>query len=187
MEAPTDEFVKERMGEPLELKLRQNEKFREKQKYMRDRMQSWQEYFGGPENREMWEQLDQLQEAMSEHNYLYGKEAYKLGYCDGIQVGKEQMPDEKTSIFSVEDMAHLIYIYDAVKRMNRIMLGETLPDIRRDNGVFGALDRIFDIIEHGISSKIRLLGEDEAFEVLTGILDNRMEAPEIRAKQLLRR
>lgn len=71
--------------------------------------------------------------------------------------------------------------------MNRIMLGETLPDIKRDNGVFGALDRIFDIIEHGISSKIRLLGEDEAYEVLVGILDNRMEAPEIRAKQLLRR
>ena len=46
------------------------------------------------------------------------------------------------------------------------------------------LDRVCDVIEHGVCAEIRLRGEDEMYERLAGILDDAEKAPEERAKLL---
>lgn len=185
MEFVFDEFVNARMAEALEENLRINEKFQSKQKRLHKIFNIWQKYFVGEEDKEKWLALNQLEEAMAEHTYLYGKEAYKLGYYDGIQVGEEHQLDGNRSILSQKDMTHLVYVYDAVKKLNEVMLGEWLTHFREDGGVFGALDRVYDVIEHSACSRIRLLGEEESYEVLIGILDDKSATPEERAKLLL--
>ena len=46
------------------------------------------------------------------------------------------------------------------------------------------LDRVCDVIEHGVCAEIRLRGEDEMYERLADILDDAEKAPEERAKLL---
>ena len=126
MEALSDEFVNARMGEPLEGKLRINKQFQSQQKRLRKILNIWQKYFGGPEDKEKWKLLNRLEEAMAAHTYLYGKEAYKLGYHYGIRVGEECQLDGERSILSQKDIIHLIYglFMEAVrkrwKRYNRV-------------------------------------------------------------------
>ena len=80
-------------------------------------------------------------------------------------------------------MTHLIYVYDAIKKLNKLLLGEW--DIHgRDGGVLEELDRVCDVIEGGICAEIRLRGEDEMYECLADILDDVGKAPEERARML---
>ncbi len=46
------------------------------------------------------------------------------------------------------------------------------------------LDRVCDVIEHGVCAEIRLRGEDKMYECLADILDDAGKAPEERAKML---
>lgn len=81
-------------------------------------------------------------------------------------------------------MTYLIYVYDAIKQLNKAMLG-TYELHDKKGGVLGALDRVFDVIENGVSSKIRLRGEDEVLEYVFKILDNPNLPPEERAKMMV--
>lgn len=68
-------------------------------------------------------------------------------------------------------MTHLIYMYDAIKKLNKLLLGEW--EIHgRDGGVLEELYRVCDVIEHGICAEIRLCREDEMYECLADILMN---------------
>lgn len=106
-----------------------------------------------------------------------------MGFEDGVQLAKEREIRVKGSVLSVKDMTHLVYMYDAVKKLNKLLLG--VWDIHdRECGVLEELDRVCDVIEDGICAEIRLQGEDEMYERLADILDNPEMSPEERAERL---
>ena len=80
-------------------------------------------------------------------------------------------------------MTHLVYLYDAIKKLNMFLLGEW-DNYDRDSGIMKELDRVCKVIEHGTCAEIRLRGEDEMFECLTDILDNQEVTPEECARVL---
>lgn len=80
-------------------------------------------------------------------------------------------------------MTHLVYLYDAVKKLNVFLLGEW-DNYDRDCGTLKELDRVCKVIENGACAEIRLRVEDDAYECLTDILDNAGIALEERAKML---
>lgn len=182
MDLITDEFVFARTGEPLEARLKDNDSFRQQmkslhgaaQKFTRDSVQS----------DECWEAFDRLEEEWSKYNIRYGEESYRLGFEDGVQLASERKIRTKGSVLDVQDMTHLVYMYDSIRKLNKILLGEW--EIHgRDGGVLRELDRVCDVIEHGICAEIRLRGDDGMYECLADILDDAGKAPEERAKLLV--
>lgn len=71
-----------------------------------------------------WKLYDRLEDEWSKYNIMYGKESYRLGFEDGVQTASERDIRAKGSVLSVRDMTHLIYVYDAVKKLNQFLLGE---------------------------------------------------------------
>ena len=114
---------------------------------------------------------------------MYGEESYRLGFEDGMQTASEKEIRAKGSVLSFQDMTHLVYLYDAVKKLNMFLLGEW-DNYDRDRGTLKELDRVCKVIENGTCAEIRLLGEDETYECLTDILDNSGIEPEERARML---
>ena len=114
---------------------------------------------------------------------MYGEESYRLGLEDGMQIASEREIRKKGSILSFKDMTHLVYLYDAVKKINMFLLVEW-DNYDRKSGILKELDRVYKVIEDGVCAEIRLRGEDELFECLTDILDNWKAVPEERAKVL---
>ena len=106
-----------------------------------------------------------------------------MGFEDGVQLASEREIRVNGSVLDVKDMTHLVYVYDSIKKLNKLLLGEWEVH-GRDSGVLEELDRVCDVIEHGICAKIRLRGEDEMYECLADILDDAEKAPEERAKLL---
>lgn len=90
----------------------------------------------------------------------------------------------KGSVLDVKNMTHLVSMYDAIKKLNKLLLGEW--EIHgRDGGVLEELDRVCDVIEHGVCTELRFRGEDEMYECLADILDDIGKVPEERAKLLI--
>lgn len=178
----TEDTVNTRMAEPLEKELKRRGVFQNQQMKMRDAMDEWNR--GLEMTKERWKAFSHVEDAISEYSYVYGKTAYRLGYSDGMLVGIEQGADREKTIFSLEDMTSLVSIYDAIKKLNIIMLGE-LEVHRKGEGVLGELDYVFDVIDNGICAEIELLGEEKSFEKVTYILDNNMVTPRERARKLL--
>ena len=52
-----------------------------------------------------------------------GETVYRLGYKDGVRVGIEQKAAGKRSLFSLEDMTDLVWMYDVVKQLNTSLYG----------------------------------------------------------------
>ncbi len=182
MEYITDEFVTMRINEPLEEQLRVSKDFRETQRewgrisqMLNDGIEQTAEY---RRLQEEWESKN------SEHKYLCGKAAYVLGYEDGIKIASEHQIRQEKSILSVQDMAQLIYVYDAIKKLNKIMCGEVTV-YQRDKGLFGTMERVVDVIAGGAASEVIMLGKDEFSEYLTRVLNNEDETPEKRARELV--
>lgn len=133
---------------------------------------------------ECWKAFDRLEDEWSKYNIRYGEGSYRLGFEDGMQLASEREIRAKGSVLDAEDMAHLVSMHAAVKKLNKLLLGEW--EIHgRDGGVLEGLDRVCDVIEHGICVEIRLRGEDEMYECLADILDNAEKAPEERADILM--
>ncbi|MDE6852970.1 MAG: hypothetical protein K2J67_10910 [Lachnospiraceae bacterium] len=181
MDVISEEFVFARMGEPLETRLNNSDSFRQQmnslheaaKKFTRDSVKS----------DECWETFDRLEEEWGKYNIRYGEESYRLGFEDGVQLASEREIRAESSVLDVQDMAHLVSIYDAVKKLNKLLLGEW--EIHgRDGGVLEELDRVCDVIEHGVCAELRLRGENEMYERLADILDDAGRAPEERAKLL---
>lgn len=183
MENLTEELLKSRMGEPLEDRLRKDPAYVKEQKELSIIL------------REHWEipprtkkqrvrKSDKIWDSIGRYNYSYGTAAYRLGYEDGMRVGMEKKAAGKRSMFSLEDMTDMVRIYDAVKQLNITLFGHNEYH-EKEEGVLGALDRIYYIIHNGIGCMLEFLGGNESDERITYILDEVDDTPEKRAAMLL--
>lgn len=181
MEFISEEFIAARTGEPLETRLKNSAAFRQQMKSLRKASKAFTR--ASVKSDECWKAFDRLEEEWSKYNIRYGEESYRLGVEDGIQLACEKEMRAKGSVLDVKDMTHLVYVYDSIRKLNKLLLGEW--EIHgRDGGVLRELDRVCDVIEHGVCAEIRLCGEDEMYECLSNILDDAGKAPEERAKLL---
>lgn len=181
MEFISEEFIAARTGEPLETRLKNSAAFRQQMKSLRKASKAFTR--ASVKSDECWKAFDRLEEEWSKYNIRYGEESYRLGVEDGIQLACEKEMRAKGSVLDVKDMTHLVYLYDAVKKINVFLLGEW-DNYGRDSGVLKELDRVCRVIEDGACAEIRLRGEDENYECLTDILDNSEITPEERARLL---
>lgn len=181
MDLITDEFVFARTGEPLETRLKNSDSFQQQMKSLHEVAKEFTR--DSVKLDECWKAFDRLEEEWGKYNIRYGEESYRLGFEDGVQLASEREIRAKGSVLDARNMTHLIYVYDAIKKLNKLLLGEW--DIHgRDGGVLEELDRVCDVIEGGICAEIRLRGEDEMYECLANILDDVGKAPEERARML---
>ena len=181
MDLITDEFVFDRTGEPLETRLKNSDSFRQQMKSLHEAAKEFTR--DSVKSEECWKAFERLEEEWSKYNIRYGEESYRLGFEDGVQLVSERKIRAKGSVLDVQDMTHLVYMYDSIRKLNKILLGEW--EIHgRDGGVLRELDRVCDVIEHGICAEIRLRGDDGMYECLADILDDAGKAPEKRAKLL---
>ena len=181
MDVISDEFILARTGEPLEARIRENDKFQQQIKSLHEASNAFSK--GSGISKKCWKLYDILESEWTKYNIMYGEESYRLGFDDGVQTASERKIRAKGSVLSFQDMTHLIYLYDAVKKLNMFLVGEwKIYD--RESGILKELDRVCKVIENGACAEIRLQGEDEMFECLTDILDNSEITPEERAKML---
>lgn len=181
MDFISEKFIAARTGEALEARLRDSDTFRRQMKSLHETSKAFSKDSGM--SKKSWKLYDRLEDEWTKYNILYGEEAYRLGFEDGVQIASEREIRAKGSVLSFTDMTHLIYLYDAVKKMNVFLLGEW-DNYDRDSGMLKELDRVCRVIENGACAEIRLRVEDETYECLTDILDNSGIAPEERAKKL---
>lgn len=181
MDFISEEFFAARTGEVLEARLRDSGTFRQQMESLHEASKAFSKDSGML--KKGWELYDRLEDEWTKYNILYGEEAYRLGFQDGVRLASEKEIRAKGSVLDVQDMTHLVYLYDAVKKLNVFLLGEW-DNYDRDCGTLKELDRVCKVIENGACAEIRLRGEDDAYECLTDILDNAGIAPEERAKML---
>ena len=177
----SEEFLAARTGEVLEARLRKSDKYQQKMEDLHKASGVFSKAAGLPQK--SWKLYDALDNAWTEYNIMYGEESYRLGFEDGVQLASEKKFRLSGSVLSYQDMVHLIYIYDAIKKLNKLLLGEWEVK-RQDGGVLEELDRICDVIGHGVCAEIRLCGKDKLYECLEEILDDSENTPEERAKLL---
>ena len=122
------------------------------------------------------EALNMAYDAIPELMYTYGRTAYHLGYSDG-KTGSR-------TVFTVEDMCNLVIIYDAVKQLNITILG-SIEARNKEEGILGALDRVYDVIASGTGTGTRLPCDEEETSFIVQVLDDKTKTPEERAKLLL--
>jgi len=83
-------------------------------------------------------------------------------------------------MMSVKDMADLVYVYDAYITINKALFGDAVL-LGFYEGNFGAISRIFNVIERNVTDRLKKDDYKETWE----ILDNTLMSPEERAKRLL--
>ena len=181
MDFISEEFFAARTGEALEARLRDSGTFRQQMKSLHEASKAFSKDSGML--KKGWKLYDRLEDEWTKYNILYGEEAYRLGFQDGVRLASEKEIRAKGSVLDVQDMTHLVYLYDAVKKLNVFLLGEW-DNYGRDCGTLKELDRVCKVTRNGACAEIRLLGEDDAYECLTDILDNAGMVPEERAKML---
>ena len=170
-----------RTGEPLEARIRNSDRFQQRMKSLHEAAKAFTR--GCVISDECWKAFDRLENEWSKYNIRYGEESCRLGFEDGVRLASEREIRAKGSVLDVKDMTHLVSVYDAIKKLNKLLLREW--EIHgRDGGVLEELDRVCDVIEHGICAELQLRGEDEMYERLVDILDDAEKAPEERAKML---
>ena len=179
MDMLSDEIVITRTGEALEEELKKAGHHK-KLKEIADITKVWRKGMA----KETLELYNKVEDKVMQYISFYAETAYRLGIKDGVSLGMEQGADGKKTILSLEDMVHIMHIYDAVKKLNLIMLGED-GVYDKEEGILGTLGRICDLVYNGASCKLWLLGEDEADERISYILDKPGCTPEERAAMLL--
>lgn len=172
------EIVEFRTGEPLEDELQNRGIHQTEQARL---IQVIDEFSNCIEmTEELRQKFEYLEEAQILYDIAYGETAYSLGYSDGIEVGVEKGIDGKNTILSVKDMANLIIAYDAIRKMNKSLLGG-FELCKKEERI---LECIFDVIDNGIAIEYKLLGEEGLAKVVSILNDNTL-TPEKRAKKLL--
>lgn len=179
MDYISEKFLAARTGEALEARLRDSDTFRQQMKCLHEASKAFSN--GSGMSKECWKMYDTLENEWTKYNIMYGEESYRLGFEDGMQIASEREIRAKGSVLSFIDMTCLVYLYDAVKKLNMFLLGEW-DNYDRSSGTLKELDRVCKVIGAGACAEIRLRGEDENYECLTDILDNSAIAPEERAK-----
>ncbi len=132
---------------------------------------------------EIRQKFECLQEAQIKYNIVYGEAAYCLGYSDGEKVGMEKGADGNHTILTVRDMSYLITMYEAIRKMNKTLLGK-FELHTKDEGVLGALECVMDVIDSGMAEQYKLLGEAEAAKIGSVLNDDTL-LPGEKAKILL--
>jgi hypothetical protein len=183
MEILSEKMIDNRLGEPLEKLLQNDPVYRERQKKLSETLREHWEIPPRTKKQRVWKS-DKIWDSIGRYNYSYGKVAYQLGYEDGVRAGMEKKAAGKRSMFSLEDMTDMVRLYDAVKQLNITLFGHDEYH-EKEEGVLGALDRVYYIIHNGIGCRLEFLGEDESDESITYILDKMDDSPEIKAKMLL--
>ena len=178
----SEEFLAARIGEALEARLHTNDRFQQRMKDLHKVSKAFSE--DSNLSKEDWTLFDALEHEWTEYDIMYGEESYRLGFEDGMQIVSEREIREKGTVLSFKDMTHLIYLYDAIKKLNVFLLGEW-DNYDRDNGMLKELDRVCKVIENGTCAEIKLWGKDKMFEYLEDILDNQEVIPEERARVLI--
>lgn len=135
-------------------------------------------------SQEQPEAVNMAYDAMPELMYTYGMTAYHMGYSDGILTGTEDGKTGGRTVFTLEDMCNLVIIYDAVKQLNITVLG-SMEARSKNEGILGALDRVYDVIASGTGMEIKLPGGEEEAGFIGHVLDDRTKTAEERAKLLL--
>ena len=169
MDFISEEFFAARTGEALEARLRDSGTFRQQMKSLHEASKAFSKDSGML--KKGWKLYDRLEDEWTKYNILYGEEAYRLGFQDGVRLASEKEIRAKGSVLDVQDMTHLVYMYDSIRKLNKLLLGEW-EIYGRDGGVLRELDRVCDVIEHGICAEIRLRENDEMYGRLVNILDD---------------
>lgn len=182
MKNPTEEFVMLRMAEPLEEELRKEKNFKKQQAELWNVLLSWSN--NSITTQKQIEDFSYIENTLSDYTRIYGEVAYRLGYSDGLKICMDQKRSSNKTFLSLEDMSNLISIYNAVKKLKLTLLG-TLEISPQKDSIIGLLDCTFNIINHGVCAEIKLLGQDKSIELITNILDNNLNSPKEKAKQLL--
>lgn len=155
----TEYYKVERSGKPMDELLKHNEEYKKSRDKYHALLQQVKEQLGSSgQNKGLWMGLD---EAVGEYSAGYGDTAYTLGFHDGLEVGREHkeivsmvQQEEKTSDFSVEDMANLIHVHDAYKELNAFLHGGEIA-FGFDEGVLGRMGRIYKVINNHVSPKFQ--------------------------------
>ncbi len=143
MDVISEEFVFDRTGEPLEARIRYSESFQQQMKSLHEAAKAFTR--DSVKSDECWKAFDRLENEWSKYNIRYGEESYRLGFEDGVQLASEREIRAKGSVLDDKDMAHLVFMYDAVKKLNKLLLGEW--EIHgRDGGVLEELDRVWCVV-----------------------------------------
>lgn len=180
MDQLTQKFVLTRM-EALEAKIRNNEEYWQQVRIANRVGKNFEEACNKGE--EVLKAYDKYEEELSKANCIYSEEAYKLGFEDGLMIGVEKKPDGRKSVLSLEDMTALIVVYASVQKLKETMLGGK-SEYWEEGGVLATFEKVYDIIEHATCAEIRLMGEDEVFEMVTDVL-GKNATPQEKAKELL--
>lgn len=83
-------------------------------------------------------------------------------------------------MISVKDMADLVYVYDAYIAINKALFGDAVL-LGFYEGNFGAISRIFNVIERNVADGLK----KDDYKATWEILDDTSISPEDRAKRLL--
>ena len=119
----------------------------------------------------------------------YEETVYMLGFHDGLGMGLEHREyrnggiqgRKNGSVFTEQDMVHLIYMYDAYRELCTALLGRVVvPELK--DGVIGAFCRTLAVIEDHIPADKK--GEDDP--EYDRLLHNRKKSPEERARLLIK-
>lgn len=170
-----------RTGTPLDEELKKRTDYVQSQNQWREAENKFNDMI--KMSKKQWHAFDDIEDAFLEYNAICIDAAYKQGYKDGILIGMEQMPDGRKSVLSLEDMTHLISVYDSIRQLKKVLLGR-MNEHWEDDGAFSVFERVFDVIYNAASAKIKLLGEDKSCEQINSILSNDNITPAERAKQL---
>lgn len=81
---------------------------------------------------------------------------------------------------SIKDMTDMIYVYDAYVSINKVLFGGAVF-LAFYEGNFGAISRIFNVIERNVIEELKQDDYKATWEILDGV----SLKPEERAKRLL--
>lgn len=161
----TKQFISSRM-EYLEEILRTDAEFQEQTKIAHEAGKKFEEAVNRGEG--IWEKYIEFEELQTQKNVLYSELVYKLSHNDTLQLVLEHQMRTRKSVLSVQDMEHMLYLYDAAKKLSTVFYGKS-EACHTDGNIF---DRIFCVIESGVCSEIAMLGKNDATDKIVSILDD---------------
>lgn len=179
-----EEFAAQRLGEPLDKTLNQDEKYQKRKKQYHEALEEIKKYLNIDNPKDL-SVLLRLDEAVGDYSASYGDVAYSLGFYDGMGVGMEYgntggEQREKTMEITMEDMEDLIQVHDACKALNIALHGAYVA-YAFNEGIFGKMGKIYEVISRHISSRFQ---ENDVYEEERILADTSLD-PKERARLLM--
>lgn len=173
-------FVLSRM-EAVDERIRNDDRYCQQKKILHEAGKRFRDACGIES--EVWQRYCEYEEKLSTANCLYSETAYCLGFEEGLQMAAEQQVKAKKSTLNFKDMEHMVYLYDAAKKINAVFGGNG-ESCHAEGGVLKEFDRIFHVIKSCVCSDNVMLGEDEAADRIVSVLNNDSMMAEEKAKIL---